>query len=147
MNHIQQLRKGAGLDLSDVVEVFFEEGVDVDSVEKAVAMNLPLFQAKFKGGAVPIPKRCAPPGIVVLGSDTVDVGGSNVIVYICRPALATRDDLNELAANYLSTLGPSGVDGEIVFSIDGNAYSLQEGQDYWKNSAAKAKATKSLEWL
>ena len=147
MNHIQQLRKGAGLDISDAVEVFFEEGVDVDTTERAVSMNLPLFQAKFKGGAVPIPKRCAPPGIVVLRSDTVDVGGSNVVVYVCRPSLAACDDLDELAANYLSTLQPNSVDGEIVFSIDGKRYCLKEGTDYWKNAAAKAKATKSVEWL
>jgi isoleucyl-tRNA synthetase len=147
MNHIQQLRKGAGLDISDVVEVFFEEGVDVDSTERAVAMNLPLFLAKFKGTAVPVPKRCAPPGIVVLRSDTVDVGGSNVVVYVCRPSLAGSDDLDELAVNYLSTLEPNSVGVEVVFGIDGKSYSLKKGTDYWENAAAKAKATKSVEWL
>lgn len=147
INHIQQLRKGAGLDLSDVVEVFFEEGVDVNSTETAVAMNLPLFQAKFKGGAIPVPKRLAPPGAVVLRSDTVDVGGSNVELFICRPSLSLRDGLDSLAVDYMSTLEPSGVNGNVAFSIDGRQYSLEEGKDYWKNAASKAKSTKSLDWL
>lgn len=147
INHIQQLRKGAGLDLSDVVEVFFEESADVTSTETAVAMNLSLFQAKFKGGAVPMPKRLAPPGIVVLRSDTVDVGGSNVALYICRPSLSVRDDLDMLAVNYMSTLDPNGVNGNVSFSIDGRQYSLEEGKDYWKNAATKAKATGAVDWL
>jgi len=147
MNHIQQLRKGAGLDLSDVVEVFFEEGVDVNSAEMAVAMNLPLFQAKFKSGAVPLPKRYAPPGTVVLRSDTVEVGGSNVVVSICRPSLSLSDDLDALAVNYMSTLDPSSANGKIKFSVDGRDYSLEEGKDYWKNAAAKANSTKAVEWL
>jgi hypothetical protein len=147
MNHIQQLRKNAGLDLSDVVEVFFEESVDVNSTEIAVAMNLPLFRAKFKGGAIPVPKRCAPEGTVVLRSDTVDVGGSNVVVYVCRPSLSLSDDLDALAVNYLSSLDPVSINGKIEFSIDGRNYSLEEGKDYWKNAASKAVCTKSVEWL
>lgn len=147
MNHIQQLRKGAGLDLSDVVEVFFEEGADVNSTEIAVAMNLPLFQAKFKDGGIPVPRRFAPPGAVVLRSDTVDVGGSNVVVYICRPSLSLSDDLDALAGNYMSTLEPSSVNGNIVFSVDDRSYSLEEGKDYWKNAAAKVKSTKAVDWL
>lgn len=147
MNHIQQLRKSAGLDLSDVVEVFFEEGVDVNSAEMAVAMNLPLFQAKFKGGAVPLPRRYAPLGAVVLRSDTVDVGGSNVLVSICRPSLSLNDDLDALAVNYMSTLDPNSANGNIHFSIDGRDYSLVEGKDYWKNAAEKAKTLKAVDWL
>ena len=147
INHIQQLRKIAGLDLSDNVEVFFEEGVDVSSTETAVAMNLPLFQAKFKGGAVPVPKRCAPQGAVVLRSDTVDVGGSNVVVSICRPSLSLSDDLDALAVNYLSSLDPGSVNCTIEFSVDGRKYCLEEGKDYWKNAASKAACTKSVEWL
>jgi isoleucyl-tRNA synthetase len=147
MNHIQQLRKSAGLDLSDVVEVFFEEGADVNSAEMAVAMNLSLFQAKFKRGAIPVPKRFAPPETVVLRSDTVDVGGSNVVVSICRPSLSVSSDLDVLAVNYMSTLDPENVNGSITFSIDGKTYDLQEGKDYWKSAFAKAVATEALDWL
>lgn len=147
MNHIQQLRKSAGLDLSDSVEVFFAEAADVNSTEVAVAMNLPLFQAKFKGGAVPVPKRCAPERTVVLQSDTVDVGGSNVVVYICRPSLSVSDGLDALASSYLASLDPNNVNGMLEFSVDGRKYSLKEGKDYWKNAAAKAACTKSVKWL
>jgi isoleucyl-tRNA synthetase len=147
MNHIQQLRKSAGLDLSDVVEVFFEEGADVNSAEMAVAMNLSLFQAKFKRGAIPVPKRFAPPETVVLRSDTVDVGGSNVVVSICRPSLSVSSDLDVLAVNYMLTLDPENVSGSITFSIDGKTYDLQEGKDYWKSAFAKAVATEALDWL
>ena len=126
MNHIQQLRKAAGLDLGDVVEVFFQENDTV--VQDAVTRNVAMFQAKFKS----VPLSQAPAATtVVLKSETVNVGGSNVTIYVCRPALAPRDDLDPLAVNYLSTLDPSATGTSISFTIDGNRYALEENKDYF----------------
>jgi len=148
INAIQQLRKNAGLDLTDVVEVFFEEEEGVTSVEDAVAMNLTLFETKFKG-AVPVPKRFAPSYRVVLKSDTVDVGGSNVEVSICRPSIATKDSMDDLVVSFLSTLNISDVSAgqELSCSVDGKTHSLKEGQDFWLNTASKVRATKAVDWL
>jgi hypothetical protein len=105
INHVQQLRKSAGLDLKDVVEVFFhEEGVT--STEEAVSQNVATFDAKFKG-SIPLPKRLAPSWSVVLKSDVV----------------------------------------ELKCEVDGKAYELKEGTDFWLSTASKTRATKTLKWF
>ena len=146
INHIQQLRKSAGLDMKDVVEAFFEESVE--STETAVAMNVALFENKFKG-AVPVPKSCAPKWSVVIASDTVEVGGSKVVVSICRPALAAKDGLADLACTYLSSLEPSSVEkgAVLTFTIDEEAMSLTEGKDFWLSTTGKMRDTDGLSWL
>lgn len=148
MNGIQQLRKAAGLELKDIVEVFFTENDDVDVVEKVVARNVSLFATKFKG-SVPLPSRFAPKWAVSLKRDTVDVGGSRVEVSICRPAVAVKDDLGVGPVNVLSTLEPSTfVNGQVFeCTIDGEKISVQEGVDFWKSTAAKARSMKVLDWL
>jgi hypothetical protein len=148
INHIQQLRKNAGLDLKDVVEVFFHEEEGITSTENAVSKNVAVFDAKFRG-AVPLPKRLAPMWSVVLKSDVVDVGGSKVEVSVCRPAVAVRDSLEEPVMNILSTLEPSDLSPgqEYKCSVDGSNYELKEGVDFWLNSASKALATKALSWF
>ena len=146
INHIQQLRKSAGLDMKDVVEAFFEESAG--STETAVSMNVPLFENKFKG-SVPVPKKYAPSWSVVIASDTVEVGGASVEVSICRPAIATKDGLSELACMYLSTLEPSKVEkgSALTCVIDGESMTFQEGIDFWLSTAAKMRGTKGLSWL
>jgi isoleucyl-tRNA synthetase len=151
MNGIQQLRKNAGLDLKDVVEVFFEEEEGVTLVEDAVGRNIGLFEAKFKG-AVPLPRRFSPSWSVVLKSDNVDVGGSQVNISICRPAIAARDDLEPPALKVLSTLEPSSFSPGQEFSCSVQAqstkkYTLKVGQDFWLSSAAKVRATKAVGWM
>merc|ERR1711937_940345 len=140
INHIQQLRKAAGLELKDVVEVFFDEEEGVTSTEDAVKKNLATLDAKFKG-SIPLPKRLAPAWSVVLKSDTVDVGGSKVTVSVCRPAIAVKDSLDEGAKSVLSTKEPSEVtaEGWFKFDVDGKSYDLREGTDFWSSSASKAK--------
>lgn len=147
MNHIQQLRKSAGLDLTDVVEVFFEEN-DVRSTEDAVANNVALFEAKFKG-SVPLPKRFSPTWIVPLKSELVDVGGSEVEVFVCRPAIAVRDSLDEAAVKVLSTVEPTDlVTGqELAITVDGTQYNLKEGTDFWRSSSAKVRAVQAVDWF
>ena len=146
INHIQQLRKSAGLDLKDVVEAFFEE--TVASTETAVSMNVEVFENKFKG-AVPLPKTCAPSWSVEIASETVNVGGSNVVVSICRPALATKDGLSELACMYLSSVEPSTVEkgSTLNCEIDGEKMSFTEGKDFWVSTVAKMRGTRVLSWL
>jgi len=147
INHIQQLRKSAGLDLTDIVEVFFQEE-GITSTESAVALNVSLFENKFRG-SVPLPKNLAPEWSVVIRSDSVEVGGSKVDVFICRPAVSARDGLDELTASFLSTVDPSQVQEGQVLScvIDGKDHSLEEGKDFWVSASKKAAALKSVSWM
>jgi isoleucyl-tRNA synthetase len=146
MNHIQQLRKAAGLDLKDSVEIFFEENENGTTVESAVAHNVEMFVNKFKG-VVPLPKTCAPAWSVVVQSDVVDVGGASVRVSICRPAVAAKDDLDESLKQMLSTFEAVSLTGDIMCVVDGKESALKEGEDYWKNAVDKARALKSVAWL
>ncbi|KAL3911779.1 MAG: hypothetical protein SGILL_007149 [Bacillariaceae sp.] len=148
INHVQQLRKAADLDLKDVVEVFFDEEEGISSTEDAVAKNVAMLDAKFKG-SVPLPQRLAPSWSVVLKSDSVDVGGTKVVVSVCRPAVAVADSANDAVKNVMSTKEPSQFTAGETFkcSVDGKEYELIEGTDFWLSSASKAKATKSLSWL
>mmetsp|Transcript_27550 Transcript_27550/g.57862 ORF Transcript_27550/g.57862 Transcript_27550/m.57862 type:complete len:1176 (+) Transcript_27550:83-3610(+) len=148
INHIQQLRKAAGLDLKDVVEVFFHEEDGISSTEDAVSKNIATLDAKFKG-SIPLPQRFAPAWSIVLKADTVDVGGSKVTVSVCRPAVAVKDSLNEMAATVLSTKEPVDfAEGDsFTCSVDGKSYELKEGEDFWLSTAAKARSTKAVSWL
>jgi hypothetical protein len=148
INHIQQLRKAAGLALKDVVEVFFHEEEGITSTEDAVSRNVEMLDAKFQG-AVPLPRRLAPSWGVVLKSDKVDVGGSKVEVSVCRPAIAVNDSLDAGVKNILSTKEPSEFTAGQTFkcSVDGKEYELKEGVDFWLSTVSKAKATKSLTWF
>jgi len=148
INHIQQLRKAALLDLKDVVEVFFYEEDGVTSTEDAVSKNVTTLDAKFKG-SIPLPKRLSPEWSVVLKSDTVDVGGSKVNVSVCRPAIAVSDSLDDIVKKILSTKEPSefSVGENFKCTVDGKEYELNEGEDFWLSSAAKARSTKSLSWI
>ena len=140
INGIQQLRKAAGLDLTDVVEIFYAEDSGETMVEDAVKSNVAVFEAKFKG-AVPVPKRFAPDWSVVLKSDTVEVGGSNVTVSICRPCLAAKG-IDESAMRVLATLEPSALKpGQTFsFSVDGKQSSLVEGKDFWLSTQAMVRS-------
>jgi len=149
MNCIQQLRKSAGLDLKDVVEVFFsEEEEALTVVEDAVAKNVGLFETKFKG-SVPLPRRFAPKWAVTLKSDTVDVGGTKTEVFICRPSLAANDSLPDGVTSVLATLEPSGFSQGDTFttSVNGNSSTLVEGKDFWISTAGKVRSTKAVSWL
>lgn len=148
INHIQQLRKSAGLDLKDKVEAFFEEDEAADATESAVAGNVEMLKNKF-GGSIPVPKKFAPKWSVVLGKDVVEVGGSKVEISICRPALAVRDDIGLLEDNYLATVDPFSIQvgTELTCVIDGTSFSLKEGTDFWISTSAKLQATKAVSWL
>lgn len=146
MNVIQQLRKGAGLDISDRVEVFFcEEG---DGMENAVRRNVAMFANKFKGN-VPIPERCGSGAPVVLGKEMAEVGDFKVEVTICRPAVAMRDGLDPSVTAFLSTVDAvmSSETATFKCKIDGKSHELVAGKDFWYSSMDKAKATKALDWL
>jgi len=140
INHIQQLRKSAGLELKDVVEVFFDEEEGVTTTEDAVKKNIDTLDAKFKG-SIPLPQRFAPKWSVVLKSDKVDVGGSQVVVSICRPAVAVKDTLDDAVKSVLSTKEPSDftTGGSFKCELDGKLYELTEGADYWLSTASKVK--------
>lgn len=146
ITQIQQLRKSAGLDMKDEVEAFFEEAVP--STENAVSMNVALFENKFKG-SVPLPKKYAPSWSIEIASETVEVGGSSVKVSICRPALAAKDGMSDLACTYLSTVEPSTVEvgAAITCNVDGEKMTLKEGEDFWLSTTAKMRGTEVFSWL
>ena len=148
ITHIQKLRKNAGLDLKDVVEYFFEENEAVSIMESAVSTNVDTFRNKFKG-IVPVPKRFTPKWAVPVISEKVNIGGADVEVSIVRPALAARDDLDELSSTYLSTIDPFSVKAEDVlsFTVDGVSHTLHKGKDFWGCTTAKLEATKGVSWL
>jgi Domain of unknown function (DUF5915) len=148
VNGIQQLRKGADLDLRDVVEVFFEEEEGVTIVEDAVSKNVASFETKFKG-SVPLPQRFAPSWVVPLKTDYVDVGGTKVKVSICRPALAAKSTVGDKVHKVLSTLEPRNFSQgqEVTFSVDGTSWTLKEGTDFFLSSASMVRSTKAVEWL
>ena len=148
VSHIQQLRKAAGLELKDVVEVFFQEEEGVSLTEDAVSRNVAMLDSKFKG-VVPLPQKLAPSWSVPLKTGSVEVGGSMISLSVCRPALAANDSLDEGVKNVLSTKEPSELEAGQTFkcSVDGKEYELKEGSDFWLNSVAKAKATGAVSWL
>jgi isoleucyl-tRNA synthetase len=148
INAIQQLRKAAGLDLSDQVEVFFEECPGVSSMENTVSTNVSLFEAKFQG-AIPLPRKFAPSWSVALRSDSVEIGGAKIDLSICRPAVASRDGLSEEVMYLLSTMEPHQVIDKktLEFTVDGKEISLTQGQDYWINTITKLRSTKSVSWV
>jgi len=148
VSHVQQLRKGAGLDVSDLVEVFFQEDGGITSTEDAVSMNVEMLQAKLRG-LIPLPERFAPSWCVPLKSEIVEVGGSKVKVSVCRPTVAVKDDLDDNVKNVFATKDPSefAVGDTYKVSVDGKDYELKEGEDFWLSSCAKVKATKGLTWF
>ena len=148
VNHVQQLRKAAGLDLIDNVEIFFHEDEGITNTETAVAQNLDSLKAKLKG-VVPLPKRFAPEWRVILGCEIVDVGGCTVEISISRPAIAVRDGLEKPAVAFLATLDPSSYGAGAILNciIDGKQYELVEGKDFWLTSAEKVSQTQALSWL
>ena len=144
MNQIQQLRKSAGLDLSESVEAFFKEEFGVSALEDAVLRNIEFFKMKLKGG-LPLPDKFAPKWSIKIASEIVEIGGSNVEVSIHRPSVSVREGLSEPVLMYLSTVDPASVGNgsTMTVSIDGVKYSLVEGLDFWISSAAKLQATKN----
>lgn len=148
INHIQQLRKGADLELQDVVEVFFSEEEGVTIVEDAVASNVATFEAKFRG-SIPLPKRFAPDWAVVIKSDLVDVGGSDVEVSICRPSVAAADSVSGAALGVFPTLEPGDLKQgqDFTLTVDGESYTLTEGKDFWLSAVSKVRSTKAVTWL
>ena len=136
-----------GLDLSDKVEVYFEESPGMSLVERAVSTSVNLFDAKFQG-AVPLPKKFAPSWSVVLCSDTTDIGGFKVEIFICRPAVAGREGLSNEIEYLLSSLEPQSVvdSSSVSITLDGKTVNLIQGEDFWVNTLAKLRATKALSW-
>lgn len=145
INIIQQLRKSAELDLSDEVEIFFNE--EGSEIENAVKQNVSLFETKLKG-IVPIPQKCRPKWSVVLGKEISEVGSAKVEVVICRPAIAAKDGLDEGVISFLSTMEVNGdKQGVLKCTVDEKVYEIVHGKDFWWSAMEKAKATKSLDWL
>ena len=70
----------------------------------------------------------------------VAVGGSKVVVAVCRPAVAVKDSLDEAVKSVLATKEPSELTGgTFKCEVDGKSYELTEGADYYLSTAAKAR--------
>jgi hypothetical protein len=147
VNCIQQLRKSAGLDMSESVEAFFKEDTGVKTLEDAVSRNIDLFRMKLKG--LPLPLEFSPPWSIKIASDIIEIGGSKVEVSIHRPCISVRDGLSPPVNMYLSTFDPSniGAGSSVTVIIDAIQYSLVEGQDFWTTAASKLQATRGVCWL
>ena len=151
INAIQQLRKNAGLALTDKVEVLFSENETDPLIEAAVSGNVDVFRNKLKG-AVPVPKRFASDWSVVIGCETaVEIAGSKVDVTICRPAVAANEGLSTENITFISTVSPSSVEErvEISFVVGGKDMTVKEGKDFWLSTASKlvAAPAKAVDWL
>jgi hypothetical protein len=94
-------------------------------------------------GVTPIPSHRAPTSRVIIGKETVDVGGIQVELSICRPAFSCRDSLDSNVATFLATLDPLKYeDGcEINCSINGESFTVTERVDFWKIASSKALQT------
>eukprot|EP00586_Coscinodiscus_wailesii_P002114 CAMPEP_0172483452 /NCGR_PEP_ID=MMETSP1066-20121228/10478_1 /TAXON_ID=671091 /ORGANISM="Coscinodiscus wailesii, Strain CCMP2513" /LENGTH=1157 /DNA_ID=CAMNT_0013247349 /DNA_START=273 /DNA_END=3746 /DNA_ORIENTATION=- len=143
VNIVQQLRKSAGLDLTDIVEVFYSHHMEL---EKAIRGNVQLMTGRLKG-ILPLSMEFKTEGSVVLGTGEGEIGGKSLQVVICRRMLSTRDGLEEGVVSYLRTVDAVAVASKLNCVIDGKKYELNEGVDYWKSAADKAKSTKTLDWL
>jgi len=144
---VQQLRKGAGLTVSDPVEVFYG-GAGADVAERAISLNVAAVGARLRG-VLPLPARFAPAWAVALGKSEAEVGGATVEVSICRPCLAAREGVAPAVASYLSTLVPTDVEegATLEVVIDGKEHILQEGTDFWCSSSRKVRALKALPYV
>lgn len=147
INAVMNLRKASGLDILDEVEIFFKEVDGSSLVENAVSRNTNLFENKFKG-AIPLPLKLAPSWSVTIRSEKVDIGGTQVDVFISRPAVACRDGLESSLMNVLATIEPKDIsNGEFVCTVDSKSYALKAGSDLWQSTLDKARALKTVSWL
>lgn len=147
ISYVQQLRKGAGLIITDAIEVFYHEENGVSSTESAIAGNVDLIVGKLK--VTPLPKRFMAPWSVIFDSGEFEVGSSKVEIIISRPAVVAKDDISEQLSNLLSTMDIGAVEANenISFVIDGEKVSVTEGVDFWASAAGMVKATSALDWL
>eukprot|EP00816_Leptocylindrus_hargravesii_P009963 CAMPEP_0196810816 /NCGR_PEP_ID=MMETSP1362-20130617/14340_1 /TAXON_ID=163516 /ORGANISM="Leptocylindrus danicus, Strain CCMP1856" /LENGTH=1177 /DNA_ID=CAMNT_0042185969 /DNA_START=93 /DNA_END=3626 /DNA_ORIENTATION=+ len=147
ISYVQQLRKGAGLIITDAIEVFYHEEDGVNSTESAIAGNVDLILGKLK--VTPLPKRFMAPWSVVFDKGEFEVGGSKVEIIISRPAVVVKDGLSDQLANLLSILDISavGVNEAVNVVIDGEKISVTEGVDFWTSAAGMVKTTGALEWI
>ena len=141
MNHVQQLRKSAGLDISDSVEVFYHEEEGLTSTSNAIAGNLELIVGKLK--VAPVAKRFMPEWSVVFGKGVFEVGGCEVEIIITRPAVCVNPDVMDLTSKFLCTIDPSKVKkGEVLeFAINGEKYTATEGVDFWISASSMVTPT------
>jgi isoleucyl-tRNA synthetase len=148
INGIQQLRKSAGLDISDLMEVFFEEEPGCTVVEEAIGRNVDLFRSKFKG-SVPLPRKFAPKWSVKIEEDSLMIGETKVSLILCRPAIAARSGIDATVENALATLSSENVsDGrDLVIQIDGKDFTLTPGKDIWISTMDKVKSEQLISWI
>ena len=140
MNHVQQLRKAAGLDITDAIEVFYHEEEGLSSTRDAITGNLDIIVGKLK--VQPIAKQYMSEWSVVLGQGEFEVGGSAVEIIISRPTVCVKADVMENIKQFLSTIDPSEVKEQEVVScvINGEKFSVTEGVDFWISAARMTSA-------
>jgi len=135
ISHVQQLRKSAGLDITDSVEVFFTEDDGISGAKKAIEENKNIFLGKLR--TYPVSKDLMPDWSVVLDQGSFDVGGSKVEIFITRPAISVKEGILETQLQFLSLMDPNQVEENETIScvIDGESHLLVEGSDFWKSAA------------
>jgi len=135
MNHVQQLRKAAGLDISDAIEVFFHEEEGLSSARNAIVGNLDIIVGKLN--IQPIDKKFMSQWSVILDEGEFEVGGSKVEIIITRPSVCVKHDVMEPLRQFLSTVDPSEVKEKEVVSclINGEKFTVTEGVEFWISAA------------
>jgi isoleucyl-tRNA synthetase len=141
MAAVQQLRKKAGLVVGDQIEAFYTD--NGAGLEKAIGMNVPMFEAKF-GDMLPLPVEKASDVSVVLAELEVEVGDVKVMVDIRKPCLSVGGKVAEAGKLFLQTVEVDDIvlDMELKCTVDGADIVMKEGVDFFASASRRTKCEK-----
>lgn len=91
VNRIQKLRKKAGLDPTDMVEVFFRS-LDEDASKSQQMLNLQESYIRDILGSSLLPANLIPQHAVVIAEEIVDTSSLKFVITLMRPALMFNTD-------------------------------------------------------
>lgn len=159
VNRVQKLRKKAGLQVGDSVEVYFEEK-DGEQLLNAVKQNAELVQSSLQ--LLPVPAAHRPSHAVVIADEKTTIGPMEVHVYLTTPTLAfhhaallkltnNNEQLAKLVAQYVYTMEYSTAVNlpEVALVLNGEHYTLRKDVHYFANTTTMLRATDkaNFKWL
>lgn len=149
---VQKLRKAKGLNVQDVVEVFYHESGD--DVKAAVARHAASVAKRIR--VLPLPATLKPRATYVAKEELneSDLSKDTIILYLTSPAISVDrntlrsvfGDKTELAAMYLATIEYSRLLGEesVTFTLDGVTGTALRGVHYFATAIDMLKASAEL---
>jgi len=150
VNRVQKLRKAAGLQMEDAVEVFFEEEAGKTAVAAALAANVDLLAGAL--GAAPLPLGARAPRALEIAREEAEVAGSRCVVAVCRPCpVVDAARVGAQAAGVetlLASLDPAALaaaaaGGEpLEVTLDGRALRLRPGADFFLSRTEQERAAR-----